>query len=285
LWVAVAFLRIGTDLLHWNLVSPIALDVELASWLFGFTLLWFHGERARASFAKGSRLLAGVLLAAWHAPLYLAAFLLMFHNAVAFVFWVHTARPGRERGVALASRFFLLVCALILFGRFDILYGWLEPQGESAFLRYDYGEMGRLLVPWSSDYHDWFHFFSCYAFGQALHYFVWLKAIPDQNLKTETTQSFRRSKELLLREFGRKTAWLLVAACAVSQLVKVMIEPSCGTPIDLVTYWLGALPEGSVCSNIMSQPLTFDEVSFAIYLPYFVLTCLFESPIYFFRLA
>jgi len=76
----------------------------------------------------------------------------------------------------------------------------------------DYADLGKMILYGSTDYHLWFHAVVAYAFGQALHYFVWLKAIPDQQHHHEVPAGFRQSYRLLVEDFGRKTVAMMVIA-------------------------------------------------------------------------
>jgi hypothetical protein len=60
-----------------------------------------------------------------------------------------------------------------------------------------------MIAPWSENYQIWFHCVVAYAFGQALHYFVWMKAIADEHGPTEISTSFRMSKNLWQKDLGR----------------------------------------------------------------------------------
>ena len=73
----------------------------------------------------------------------------------------------------------------------------------------DYLDLGAWIAPWAQDWvgSEWilYHCVVAYAFGQSMHYFVWLKAIPDQHHTSEAPTSFRQSLRLLQVDFGRKS--------------------------------------------------------------------------------
>lgn len=211
-WTLVTIYRVVTDLGFWSHVKFVSdVDIELLS--FVLTLLVFGGIRRSSGFEllKSLALVMALLLSAWYLPLEFSAFLLLFHNAVAFIYWIARTRPGVERAVALTCTFvFLALTAAILAGSFEFLYKIFSPQGFIARFNFGYEELGQVLVPHSGNYRVWFNFFVAYVFGQSLHYFVWLKAIPEQHLPSQTPVSFRISYEWLVRDFGRKVLAILL---------------------------------------------------------------------------
>lgn len=223
-WTLVTILRVAIDMELWNYSESFTtLEIEFASWILSFAILWFCSARSWKSLAAGSALLAVILGFAWHLPIEVGAFLLLFHNFVAFFYWIRDSRVGRDRVVAAAcTAVFCALSAMILLGAFDGLYWWLPPQGSIDIFDFDYADLGQSLAPWSEDYRHWFRFFVAYVFGQSLHYFVWLKAIPEQHLKTQTPVSFRATLNALSRDYGRRMAWVLLVACLASLGVWLM---------------------------------------------------------------
>jgi hypothetical protein len=148
---------------------------------------------------------------AWFVPLWTTGALLLIHNAVAFVYWVLSAKDLRERKVALFSMgIFLFITCAIFFGCFDFIYKFFSPTAQIDWAGLGYVELGQFIAPWSDNYVVWFHGMVAYAFGQSLHSFVWLKAIPDQHHSTEVPASFRKSYRLLIRDFGKPALGFIV---------------------------------------------------------------------------
>lgn len=132
--------------------------------------------------------LTPLFAASQEAPAATVQTLIILHNFVGFLFWM---RAARQCGEVEAPLFCLTVFGLI----------------HAAIF----------LLPGEN-------FEIAYAYGQATHYFVWLKAIPEQSLEGTAPVSFGRSLKLLRRDFGRhgaslaillvlgmSTAWLLVS--------------------------------------------------------------------------
>lgn len=215
-WTLVTAYRIVTDLGFWDHDNIIGnLDVEIFSVIVTFAIFWLVHRQNQTKLSlgviKGSLLISMLLLAAWFLPLEFSAFLLLFHNAVAFIYWIGQAKPGSEKITAITSTvIFLGLTAIILLGGFEFLYKYFPPQGFIPRFDLSYEDLGQALAPWSANYKTWFNFFVAYVFGQSLHYFVWLKAIPEQHLPTQTPVSFRTSYEWLARDFGKKLLVLLI---------------------------------------------------------------------------
>jgi hypothetical protein len=188
----------------------------------------------------GSSGVAGLLL--WTSlryPLWTLTALAFGHNAVAFFYWFIRTRTRAERWiVGYALTLFIIAHVLILGGYLDsVIFFSLSYFGESILhghfaldsaydtissLTFSPEMMVRLIV--------------AYALGQSLHYFVWMKAIPDQYHGAEMPTSFRQCYKYLKQDFGK---WVLVAACAVIAVylgATILIDSAAARS----TYLLGA---------------------------------------------
>src|SRR5262249_24558861 len=95
----------------------------------------------------------------------------------------------------------------------DWIYRFARPALVLDIASLTVEDTGKLIGPWAVGGWQnsfWLHACIAFAFGQALHYFVWLKAIPDQFHYHEVPTSFRQSLSLLSRDFGRTLALALV---------------------------------------------------------------------------
>lgn len=152
-------------------------------------------------------------------PLIVAGSLVLIHNLIAFFYWIGAAQTKSEKYVALfATISFTAISVGMLFGAFDWMYLW-KPQGHIAFLNLDYKSYGQMIVgdPFASKV-ILFRCVVAYAFGQALHYFVWLKAIPDQLRGVQTPTCYQQSWRYLARDLGTNGRRLGVAACVLGWL-------------------------------------------------------------------
>lgn len=145
-------------------------------------------------------------------PLWTIGALVLLHNFVAFVYWIIAAKtPGERRVAAAAFAITLAVTAAIFAGSLDFLYQWAGPARALEFARLSVADTGRMIAPWSSHELFWLRASVAFAFGQSLHYFVWLKAIPDQFHTSDAPTSFRQSWNLLELDFGKKFLLVLFA--------------------------------------------------------------------------
>jgi hypothetical protein len=101
-------------------------------------------------------------------------------------------------------------------GLFDGVRALWTPQINLPWAGLNALELGQSIVPWSNHEALLFHGAVLYAFGQAMHYFVWLKAIPEQHLALQTPASFARSWQLLQQDFGKTFAGFVVGGCVVT---------------------------------------------------------------------
>lgn len=162
------------------------------------------------------RLHIGILLllplvgAFWLDPFSTIGALVLIHNFVAFAYWYRGSTTTAEKCISgIAGLMVLLTTVFIFGGALDPLIAWLRPMEELPFANMNVEQMGGLIAPRVSSSKVGLHAAIAYAFGQSMHYFVWLKAIPDQYHHNEIPTSFRQSLQLLGRDFGRaSTIWI-----------------------------------------------------------------------------
>ncbi len=152
-----------------------------------------------------------------HDPSRTLGAMVLLHNFVAFPYWIGAASPGPERRVAWAALALTWVLtAAIMTGGFEALHRWFDPSMDLGFAQMAAKDIGRLILPGSSDPRTALRACTALALGQSLHYFVWLKAVPDQYHYHPVPTSFRQSLRLLEKDFGR--AWI-VFFCLLSGVV------------------------------------------------------------------
>lgn len=131
-------------------------------------------------------LLSPLFVASREAPRETIQVLIILHNFVGFFFWIRAARRSGE-----------VRAPVFCLGVFSVIHAAI------------------FLLPGEN-------FEVAYAYGQASHYFVWLKAIPEQSLDGSAPVSFGRSFKLLGRDFGRfgaRLAVLLVVGLSAAWLL------------------------------------------------------------------
>lgn len=178
-----------------------------------------------------SRVLFGALLLgplAYALVMHSAAtvgFLVLGHNVVGFIYWLLACRTKQDRGFALAALgLFLLVNVAIFSGFFDPVYALFAHSESLGFAGLTNQSMGALIVPWSGDATLRFHAVAALAFGQSTHYYVWLKAIPDQHHYHRIPTSFKQSYRLLGSDFGKPIAAIVIYAVVAATLVWVFVS-------------------------------------------------------------
>ena len=209
---------IAAKIQHFESVTVLnTVPIELPAVLLLVLLLCAGAISQHRVLLRGLLLTAGFTYLSFTLPLWTAGALILAHNFVAFVYWIRATRePASQRVAVVATLIFIAAHAAIFAGAFDGLYALHTPTAEVSWAELDYATIGRGIAPWSENYRLWFHSVVAYAFGQSMHYFVWLKAIPDQVNPSAVPTSFRQSLAKLKQEFGlplyRITLGIVVAA-------------------------------------------------------------------------
>lgn len=155
---------------------------------------------------------AMIVALAWrHLAVFLGAMVLM-HNVFAFVHWAVQAPTARDRKVALrALAAFVLVSGLLFV---PALLGLALPAGL-GFPGLSAIDIGSAILPWTDDARLWLAATTAYAFGQGMHYFVWLRALPEAADRRPIPCSFRQSAARLAARLGDRGALVALAGAVV----------------------------------------------------------------------
>lgn len=183
-------------------------------------LLLFRASKATLKFftARSALILPFLALLIWQ-PILTATVLVLCHNVIGFFYWIQASKTSKERNVALfATLTFLTVSILIALGVFDFLYIYYPAHTYLAIAHMDMKSLGSSLAPWVYNPELWARLVVVYAFGQSMHYFVWLKAIPDQNTAAQVPTSFRQSWRFLKKDFGIKFIGLTLLFLMIASL-------------------------------------------------------------------
>lgn len=157
--------------------------------------------------------IGAVLKVAWIDPLAFVGIALIFHNWVGYGHWYLAAPDAKTRIVVVTST---LIFALI---HYLVFAGFLDPLISISDVRFlstrSFEVSGWTLASWSLEPKMWDRALVLYAFGLSLHYFIWLRAIPQSLDKNFVPNSFRRSLELLRADCGPKMTVLLISAAVL----------------------------------------------------------------------
>jgi hypothetical protein len=221
-FACVSLLRIFSDfnLLPYQSLSSSQNTVEIVSYVISLFLCTLYFGRSAAHVICAVLLGAVFVWAAWRLPLWMTGLLVLSHNFIAFIYWISATKTRPERAVAVgALLLFAFVNYLIFRGSFDFVYRVFQPAAEISWAELDYSQIGKMILPWSSSYVLWFHAVVAYAFGQSLHYFIWMKAIPDQQHTRQVPTSFKQSLSLLKRDFSGRHFLFLISLVVGSLVV------------------------------------------------------------------
>jgi hypothetical protein len=144
-----------------------------------------------------------IAVCSWYFPLVTAAVLMIGHNFVPFFYWMKMSKSTSERNVAIFSLFiFSLIHLLILSGWTDgFAHRWSVADPHFGPLL-DPFMIAKQVFPTSSDFLLLGRALSVFAFGQAVHYFLWIKVIPEESLRQEVPQTFTQLKKTLVQDLG-----------------------------------------------------------------------------------
>lgn len=165
---------------------------------------------------------------AWDEPLNFVSIALFLHNWVAFAFWIYFAKDRSNFKVALgATLFFAVIHIIVMYGLVD---SFLASEVESAFFAANVKGTAWILAPWSSDPIVWKRALTLYTFGLSLHYFIWLRAIPENLQKNHSPTSFQITFSRMKKELGRGAVYLLFLITLLGTIVWLCL-PTLGSAI------------------------------------------------------
>lgn len=203
-FLTVAFVRHWAEMRQLALLDSLPNGVDLAAMLL--VACWL-ARRARAGALRvvvAGTVLGGLACASLAAPLIVLGCLVLAHHFVGFAYWIIRAPTPEDRRVAILSLALLTAAtAAILLGAFDAIILWRS----SAILGGDLNDLivGISIAP-EAGKAVWFgRVVSALALGQSLHYLVWLKAIPEQELPHQHPIGFAKAVGHLNNDVGRLT--------------------------------------------------------------------------------
>jgi len=220
--VAVARLWMGT---YGNALlegGPNTLELIAGFSLLG--LVGFFYRQSKARLAGSLFLLGGLFVASLNYPLETLGFLVLAHNFVAFFFWISRSENKADKMAAMTALFIFSAASFaILAGVFD---HFMSSRVFEIFNGFNDASIGTQIFP-HADMTMWSRAVSAYALGQGIHYFVWLKAIPEQELPYQHTTNFSYSFKLLKSDMGNRLVYfsgLVLVGLVAFALLKNFME-------------------------------------------------------------
>lgn len=155
----------------------------------------------------------GILYLAFQDAIIFVGGMLILHNWVGYFYWIMASKTKSRRITSVAAlMIFTFIHILVLNGHMDFFFSGATTQinfpGDTQATAW-------YLASWSSDSIVWYRFLVLYAFGLSMHYFVWLKAIPQSLNPLEHPNNIRLSIKYLREDIGDK---ILLAFVMISIL-------------------------------------------------------------------
>lgn len=154
---------------------------------------------------------------AWDEPLNFVSATLFIHNWVAFFYWIIIAKDKANRTAAVISTFiFGIIHYLVAMGFLDSVF---FIQSENSILAANTQGTAWILSPWSYDPIVGQRALVLYTYGLSAHYFVWLKAIPENRQVKEIPNNFKTSFDVLRKNIGNPMTMTLIAIAVIGSTV------------------------------------------------------------------
>lgn len=204
IWAFIFIYRISADVFRQNIfLSEYPLLLESVCLIVSFVYQIHLYQKISAKIITSSLLFSLILVSTYFYPIRTALTALIGHNYLPLIAWYKSCQDNKDLKVfMISSVIYILISILIYFGGADSVYSYIKPQGSISFLNWDYSEVVSPFVSVNFDYQFWFHIVVLYAFSQAMHYFIWMKAIPENYQTQQYPPSFQWSLKKLTSDFG-----------------------------------------------------------------------------------
>jgi hypothetical protein len=199
-FVAVAAVRLWAP--SQGILENVPNGVEIVAALAGGVWLAWASRAAAVRAVASAAILVALAAGSLAAPAETLGVLVLAHNFVGFAYWIARAPTAQDRQVALAAlALFTAATAAILAGAFDQVLAQRTADilggGMSDF------DTGQTILPGTEREILLRRAVSAFALGQSLHYFVWLRAIPEQELPHQHPIGFSKSLRFIELNPGR----------------------------------------------------------------------------------
>lgn len=226
LWLCVFAYRISIDV--YNISLPLAnapLLFECICLVISFLVQIYLTKKWTLNLIIFNNLFAILILSTYLFPIQTGLFLLIGHNYIPLYAWYKSCSDKNDlRIFSVVTVAYIAISVCIFAGSFDFLYSHFSPQGSIKFLNWNYADIAKTFGASNADYKFWFHIVSLYAFSQAMHYFMWLKAIPENYQPQQYPPSFRWTFNRFANEFGSSSIILMLSIITVGLLYWFFLE-------------------------------------------------------------
>jgi hypothetical protein len=97
-----------------------------------------------------------------------------------------------------------------------VIYGAIDPLLNASLLeQWRLENTAWFLASWSADPLVWYRWLVLYTFGLSMHYFVWLRALPEAELKSKAPLSFRLSWQEWQKDIGPITLKIILISALI----------------------------------------------------------------------
>lgn len=159
--------------------------------------------KSRVVLALGSLIAAASAWFAWHEPLLYVGAVLILHNWAAYIHWIFTCKTKKHRNIAIISTIiFAILHAVVLSGIIDFLLPYTRLQ------EWNIQGTAWTVASWSENPLIWYRWLVLYTFGLSMHYFIWLRAIPETTSDSEVPLCFRATVEATRKDLGNRLTQL-----------------------------------------------------------------------------
>lgn len=212
-WLGVFAYRIAVDIYHIPLfLSSTPLMFEGICLLLSFLYLTYLDGRISVSSFTSLGLLIGLLLSTFFHPIETALVLFIGHNYVALLPWYKSCQTKKDRTAFWAfTALYIALSVAIYFGAIDPVYRYFSPSASIEFLGWNYFDIVASFGALPEDHDFWFRIVSLFAFSQSVHYFIWMKAVPENYIPQQNPQTFQWSFDKLTNDFGISSVYFLLA--------------------------------------------------------------------------
>lgn len=216
IWFFVFLYRISVDVLHQPLpLSNQPFLIEGLALLLSFFYQLYLKRIGKHPFSFKSIVYFGIfsfsLIATHFAPIQMALTLLIGHNYIPLITWYRSCQDRHDLKTFMGFTFLYITFSCFLFiGVQEELFLYFSPQTTFPLFNWSFLNVVESFGADAAESDFWLRLVSLYAFSQSIHYFLWLKAIPENYQQQQYPPSFRWSFQKLQSDFGASSVVALL---------------------------------------------------------------------------